>query len=518
MAVNLNNVGNNAPAFVNIDDGFEVYDLPEQPENEGVKQGAENNLAIPEQGKLAGPVLLHGAAGEQFVPPQDLKDRLNAAIEDRYSAGNFFKGLATALGRKIMNLCHAVKCFFCPSLNARGVGDFDALERNPVGVLKNKDDWKDVYRNRESGLSSGALERLAEANPQAYADRSVSYSHEEIGAAFGLRGEVKLAAFDKREIDDIRNGNFSLQDIKQDPGLQDCWFLSTLSSVLASCGKEPLANIIHVPKETKNDEGQPVPPEHAFVKLGQHVYKVPLGEVQTKGGDKSVSNSKPWVKLLETAMQMHLVNTSGTINERNVRMSYRNSKDGFAALFGVSVNNSQASVIGGSPFSTATFDDVSKLFGGHRPVVLGSKDGVGAALGTGISPGHAVAVLDVDAERKQVTVLDPYGHTRLIQEKDLSNFIMVAALPERGQNKDAMNKAGYDDGSFNVPNQYKWPDDSVIIDRIADPDYDGELNAPVQNNNARNNNPGNNERVENGNNNQGNVNLGQDEFNDVDDF
>lgn len=467
--------------YQSVAGGFEVLKSNAPQKNEGGETLAgefETITDVPDQYGKTGPELMKNSKVEASNVPPSLKSRLNAAVEDRYSAGNFFMGLAKSVGRKIMNVCHAVKRLFCPSLRAKDAASFDEAVRNPAGKLTNSGDWKEAYRNRERVLGTDLLERLEKKDPQGYADKSVSYAPEEIGAAFGLRGEVKLAKFSKAEIDDIRRGSFSLQDIKQDPGLQDCWFLSTLSSVLASCGKDPFANIIFVPGSTVDDKGKRVPPDHAFVRLGRSVYNVPLGEVQTEGGDKSVSNSKPWVKLLETAMQMHLINTASDINEKSVRMSYQNSAQGFAALFGVSRGNAQHGAIGGTPTSTASFDDVQKLFSGHRPVVLGSKDDVGAALSTGVSPGHAVAVLDVDDEKKQVTVLDPYGHTRVVQEKDLSNFIMVAALPERGLSKDAMNDAGYDDGSFKIPNEYKWPGDSVLIDRIAN-GYQGNLNDPV---------------------------------------
>ena len=478
MSVNLN-IGVNA----------NMPNVGGMPENQGQKVGnnhapnadAENNLAIPDEGHLPGPVLMHGSVGEPYVAPPGLKDYLNAAIEDRYTAGNFFMGMAKTIGRTFMNLCHAVKCLFCPSLNARDAASFDVGVYNPAGKLTNGAGWKGDYENRENVHESGVFALLKKNFPEKEAKppAPVEYTPQEIGAAFGLRGEVKVAKFSANEVNFIRSGEFSLQDIKQDPGLQDCWFLSTLSSVLASCGREPLMNIIHVPPDVENSDGIMEPPDHAFVKLGKDVYKVPLGEVQTVGGDKSVSNSKPWVKLLETAMQMHLVNTSTTIDEKSVRMSYRNSQDGFAALFGVSRGHAQESVIGGTSSSTASLAILKKFSKGHRPVVLGSKDGVGAALGTGISPGHAVAVLDVDSEKRQVTVLDPYGHTRLLQEKDLSNFIMVAALPERGRNKDDMNNEGIDDGDRNIPDKYKWPDESVIIDRIGD-NYPGKLNDPVE--------------------------------------
>ncbi len=512
MSVNLN-IGVNA----------NMPNVGGMPENQGQKVGnnhapnadAENNLAIPDEGHLPGPVLMHGSVGEPYVAPPGLKDYLNAAIEDRYTAGNFFMGMAKTIGRTFMNLCHAVKCLFCPSLNARDAASFDVGVYNPAGKLTNGAGWKGDYENRENVHESGVFALLKKNFPEKEAKppAPVEYTPQEIGAAFGLRGEVKVAKFSANEVNFIRSGEFSLQDIKQDPGLQDCWFLSTLSSVLASCGREPLMNIIHVPPDVENSDGIMEPPDHAFVKLGKDVYKVPLGEVQTVGGDKSVSNSKPWVKLLETAMQMHLIKTSGgSITEGNVRMSYRNSKDGFAALFGVSRSHAQESVIGGAPGSSASFEDVAKLFSAHRPIVLGSKDGVGASLSTGISPGHAVAVLDVDTSRGPgkglVTVLDPYGHTRVIQEKHLSNFVMVSALPEKGLSKDAMNDAGIDDDSFNIPDKYKWPDDSVVIDRIANPNYEGELNDPVHNNNERNN-----VHVGNGNNENGQYeDAGNDDF------
>lgn len=60
--------------------------------------------------------------------------------------------------------------------------------------------------------------------------------------------------------------------------------------------------------------------------------------------------------------------------------------------------------------------------------MLGSNSGAGAPLRDGIYPQHAVSVIDYNEQNGNVTVLDPYGHTRVISENSImKNYTIIIA-------------------------------------------------------------------------------------------
>ena len=335
-----------------------------------------------------------------------LEQQLQHAVKERHTIGNSIKNFFKKCGRGIMNAFSAIRgarSFY----HAKSVAHFNsALNVTGNGSSLARSAWKDSIDY----------------------SKTVSYSDKELAAASGLRGNVEVKKFTADQIQSITAGNFRLSDIKQDPGLQDCWFLSSVGAFLAKGGSGSLSDLIHIPAGENNQ-----PPEHAYVKLGTDVYKVPLGIV-TGGGKKNISDSAPWVNLLETAMQMHLINVTDkeSITTNGPRMAERNVQDAFAALQGVKHNGFRIA----SVHVKATLSKVRDFFTLGRPVVLASpKDAPFFALSTGISPGHAVTVVGVEQGKRpgdgRVTVLDPYGHTTVINEDDLQQFDMIAATPER---------------------------------------------------------------------------------------
>lgn len=343
-----------------------------------------------------------------------LKDKLLRAVEERHSAKNRFKNFITKIGRGVMGLFRSLRGVR-PFYSAKSVSEFD----------------------QELLVAKPATEHASPKWKTAENGDAVEYDPDTLAAGFGLRGKASIRKFSADEIEEIRKSNFSLADIKQNPKLQDCWFLSSLGAFLNAKGPNAIADMIQIP-DAGIGGGDP---DHALVKLGRNIYKVPLGVINA-GGHSSVSKSKPWVQLLETAMQMHLIKSKeGTLDAPEVRamrnttqysprLAYRTPVDAFGAFLGVPHDSVYTACIN----KDADFDAVRDFLAVGRPVVLGSPLGGFFALSTGISPEHAVTVLAVDESRgignRRVTVLDPYGHTTVLNERDLRSFKMIAATPE----------------------------------------------------------------------------------------
>jgi hypothetical protein len=235
---------------------------------------------------------------------------------------------------------------------------------------------------------------------------SVKYESEILSRAFGVKGEYRVNILPKNL---YPQGTPKLSDIRQNPKLQDCWFLSSIGAVLHSQGPEGITRLI----STQNSDGS------FNVRLGQNIYNVP-GEIEDFG-DRSttVSNSAPWVKILETAMQMYFLDQAEGAELSNhelkqaIKMDFKSARDGL----GVLIDGSEIQI-----FSTADMTaqevkyEVSQAIREHKPVVLGHmpKGFSLDVLRDGISPGHAVTVLNADRDDGKISVLDPYGRYRLL--------------------------------------------------------------------------------------------------------
>ena len=333
--------------------------------------------------------------------------RQNRRIEhDRLSAKNVVGNFIHSIGRKIMGFCSAVAGFFRLTPPAHSLAKMNELVK-----LRQKEQ---VEKGPFAGTENNAVE----------------YSDEAFAAASGLTGTITRKPFTPEEVAQIKKGDFSLADIKQDPALQDCWFLSSLASVLAAKGANYISNLIHIPEPTENEPQ----PSHAYVKLGDDTYKVPLAEICGNGGKtKGVSDSKPWVKLLETAMQMHMIRHGG----ENPSMHRNDASKALNALLG---RNSSVSMA----FHTTAaeqFATIQKSLLAGKPVVLATSPSNVNALKTGISPRHAVAVLDIispdyagktkenlpeNATPGYLVVQDPYGHITVVKASDLTNVTVIS--------------------------------------------------------------------------------------------
>ena len=349
-----------------------------------------------------------------------LREDLLASVPKRHTIGKFIGNYFKSILRDVMKFCHAIRNGFAFAPSKRSRATLEAkFETNKPYAFK-------------SNISFVHTEK-----PEGEFAPTVTYDTKDIAAGMGLRGRIQTVPFTDAEIETIKEGKFKLTDIKQDPNFQDCWFLSSLTSVLAARGPGKIQDLINIP-ESQNQGGVRM----AQVKLGGEVYNVPLAKIYGNVGH-GVSFSKPWVKLLETAMQMHLmhlhengVTHNGAIISAS--MSYGNPDIALSALLGKGTGPNGA---GGQAVDTrgismslridkddlkATIDSIKTALKKGSPVVLGSPQGLWASLSTGISPGHAVSVLDV-MEKKDGTayfqILDPYNRSVSVS----SNILLKGA-------------------------------------------------------------------------------------------
>lgn len=227
----------------------------------------------------------------------------------------------------------------------------------------------------------------------------------------------------------------TLSDIKQNPEFQDCWFLSSITAVLSTQGPDAILRLFE-PSNT---------PNHVLVRLGENTYDVPLGRIVDGNGNKFGSYSANWVVALENAMLMHIgvsyTNTEGKdVTAEKLKMAYRSPGDGIDALLGCSYLHRV-----GTRSLPMTSNEVLNLIKTklekHLPVVIGHASKA-TALSDGISPDHAVTVLDVENNNK-VVVLDPYGEVKKIPVSSLKNYIVTSAVDYNHHQKvvDANDKA-----------------------------------------------------------------------------
>lgn len=224
-------------------------------------------------------------------------------------------------------------------------------------------------------------------------------------------------------------GEPRLADIKQNPELQDCWFLSAISSTLQSQGTESIDRLFSQSKT----------PGNVLVRLGSNVYDVPMGRITSAGGDKFGSESAPWVVALENAMLIHLALSADNPDlkdpaslqnyKKSIDMPQRSTTDGLVALGGYKKGGPNT----GYKEITLTFDNsqdgynvISKLLSLGKPVIIGHNrvNSNKIALRDGIAPGHAVTVLE--AIPNGYKILDPYGQVKTISKESIVDYTMYS--------------------------------------------------------------------------------------------
>lgn len=207
----------------------------------------------------------------------------------------------------------------------------------------------------------------------------------------------------------------SFSDIKQNPALQDCWFLASVAALLNSKGPAYIGRMIEFEDDTN----------YARVHFADKSYRVPCGMIVDRGNEKAptVSDSAPWVRLLETAMQMRLIDelkqniANGSINGvKDFSMENRNVELALNALFGSS-----------RPLQDGekTLANLAGMLDRHEPVVLGHDKG----LFDFVAPGHAVTLLDVNTANNTLTIMDPYGRVLTKDASFLDNCTVLTTAP-----------------------------------------------------------------------------------------
>lgn len=409
--INSNQLGNVVNTFNNG-----------QVNNEQVNNGKKIDLSEWESDFGAQPQIEgREALGGAEVRP--LEEEIRRRVPARHSFFKSLAGLGKLLGRAFMRACHVVN---------------NALSR--AIPKKSRRDFKDDMQVRFAGLQSVSVA------PHETGDESklpngtnvpestvVSYTKEEVGAALGLGKPVTIKKFSSDDIDQIKKGDFNLDDIEQDPNLQNCWFLSSLTSVLAFKGASAIQKLITIQKsEGSNTE------DYALVKLGVGTYKVPLGDVMGKGNEIGTSSSKPWVRLLETAMQMHMVNLFQKYQADSygikIDMNGGSPARALGALLGL---ESEMDAMGRNLIcenitvlkgDNADCDSIANALKNNIPVVLCSGEDWGPSLKYGFSPGHAVSVQAVETTgkgRNFLHILDPYGRSVVLDAGILKNGATV---------------------------------------------------------------------------------------------
>ena len=353
---------------------------------------------------------------------QELRDMVPARHTLKKSVWNVFK----SIGRAVMKTCHAIRNTFAFAPPKRSRAEFQsALEsRHPEAYAQGAKSRVGVWTERPGNL--------------------ISYGTNELGTAMGLRENIRTKPFSKAEIETIRNGQFKLSDITQDPNLENCWFLGTLVSFLTAKGAGAIQDLISLPPDGAEPSGDT--PLMAQVKLGGEVYEVPLAEICD---DRGIGGSKsaPWVKLLETAMQMHLMNlhekdvdVSGYFEkEKVVDMSFGCANVALGSLLGDGTTVNEKGKREFIPRSTdlkfnLDVDAVEKAVKDGRPAMILTSGSFMTSFGTGLSPNHCVSVQDVVKGRDGKTyfqILDPYNRSVLVSADCLLDASVVIEKPSK---------------------------------------------------------------------------------------
>ena len=275
--------------------------------------------------------------------------------------------------------------------------------------------------------------------------KPISMTTEQMGQATGLGKGTRVSSFDKTGKLDYKKVLFGkegiplLSDIKQDPNLQDCWFLSSISAVLTTLGPTSITRLF-----SKSEN-----PNNVIVRLGEHTYDVPLGRIKKNGlfygAYEFGSKSANWVVALENAMMMHRACHNSTA--RKVEMSMQSPTDGLEALLGYKFNSIGALMSLSYDSDEEALADIHRYFDAGFPVILGhdlanpgidkekdshleivkkyakvSLNTADVIRVTGIAAGHAVTVININDEEKKVEVLDPYGQVKKIPFNYLKAF------------------------------------------------------------------------------------------------
>ena len=262
------------------------------------------------------------------------------------------------------------------------------------------------------------------------------FTNEQLGNLCGLTNGCKIKYFHNNNDDNkgykeilFPHGEPRLSDIKQNPELQDCWFLSSISSMLQSEGVESISRLFSESKV----------PGNVVIRLGSNLYDVPMGRITSANGDKFGSNSAPWVVVLENAMLMHLSLSANNPNvndpkslenyKREIKMPLRSVSDGLVALGGYhpTVPDNGVKNIGISLDSVQNVNDViSNLLAREKPVVIGHKgpNQREVSLRDGIAPGHAVTVLEVVLNGYKI--LDPYGQVKTLRKEGIIDYSLYS--------------------------------------------------------------------------------------------
>ena len=363
------------------------------------------------------------ALGGAEVRP--LAAEIRARVPARHSFFKSLTGLGKAIGRAFMRACHVINNLFTGAIPKQHRSDFEVAMRarhadEGLATVSQNDDG-DVFN-----LSNGTRVNKNDV---------VTYSDEEIGAAMGLKGPVTGKSFSEADINQIIMGDFRLDDIKQDPNLQNCWFLSSLTSVLSFNGAKAIQKLITIPRvDDPQNPGFRRQADFALVKLGIGTYKVPLKDILGKGGEVGTSSSKPWVRLLETAMQMHMMDLYQKFEFAEDGIGLKEDMNGgspllaLGALLGKEVSGRisfRANIHKIENNMNGALESIQTALTNNKPVVLCSSGDLGASLKYGFSPKHAVSVQQVvptNNGRNFLHILDPYGRS----------VVLDAGILERG--------------------------------------------------------------------------------------
>ena len=393
-------------------------------------------------------------AGAEVLP---LEARLRAQVPARHSLLKTLDGWKRTAGRALMKFCHVVYNFFTGAVPKQHRSNFDQAFRQWT-------DTDEAVHVRTRQLSDDEY-TLTDGTNVTRSD-VVSYTNGKIGAAMGLDGPADVEPFDEDDVAQIVSGDLSLKDIEQDPNLQNCWFLSSLASVLTAKGTKFLQKLITIP-QVMNERNRPTDADFALVKLGINTYKVPLGDVVGANGERGTSSSKAWVRLLETAMQMHLVKLVQMGVEPPQGVGIKADMNGgspqiaLGALLGLEEVHPMFPNNPGSPLQlneritvrsglvgdgdlNDRVEAIQFALGANKPVVLATSGDLGLSLKYGISPGHAVSVQsieradvkegeDADDGHPYLHILDPYGRSVVVDADILLNGAQtfVGAEPEQ---------------------------------------------------------------------------------------
>ena len=378
---------------------------------------------------------INGLEALRQAEVKDLDQKLRAQVPARHTFGKSLWNVFKFIGRGFMKACHAIRNGFAFAPSKRSRASFQAeLEGNHENAYKREATSYVGTRTSREGAPTFTCTKA------------------ELGAAMGLRGELKMKHFTNDEIEEIREGKFKLTDITQDPNLENCWFLGPLIAFLSAKGPTAIQKLISLPPP--GEIGSEDAPLMARVKLGGESYDVPLAELRGNGGS-GVSASKPWVKLLETAIQMHLMNlyklqdAAGVTDKIKVDVAFN---DGFLALTtllgtGITVDKSgkpDVDITNGLIVQDeSTFDGnaIKDALNAGRPVLLLTPPSFATAIGTGLSPKHTLAVVDVVFKdgKPYLQVLDPYNRSVLVDADIIQhNGTIVMEAGENAQPDDRL--------------------------------------------------------------------------------